>query len=99
MREKDGICFIKLFVKILEWLEGHNDFSSQAMRTAHNNIDGYTENLLAREKYKTNEHVGLMVRECAPHAAGPGFESWRRCYHSLLMVQTTSLHGLDSRSR
>ena len=39
-----------------------------------------------------------MVRESAPHAAGPGFESQRLCYHSHAMVQTTSPYELDSPS-
>ena len=45
-----------------------------------------------------NRCGGLVVRESAPHAAGPGFESWCRCYHSHLMVQTTSPYEHDSRS-
>jgi len=41
---------------------------------------------------------GLVVRESSPHAEGPAFESQRRCYHSHLMVQTTSPYELDFRS-
>ena len=41
---------------------------------------------------------GLVVMESALHAAGPGFESQRRWYHSHLMVHTTSPYELDSRS-
>ena len=45
-----------------------------------------------------NRCGGLVVRESASHAAGTGFESQRRCYHSHLMVQTISLYEFDSRS-
>ena len=38
---------------------------------------------------------GLVDRESNPHAAGTGFESWRQCYQSNLMGQTTSPQELD----
>ena len=39
---------------------------------------------------------GQGVRESAPHAVCSGFECWRRCHHSHLMVQTTSHNELHS---
>ena len=50
------------------------------------------------EVCRIRHYSGLVVKESATYAGSPGFESWRRCYHSHLIVETTSLHELGSRS-
>ena len=41
---------------------------------------------------------GLVVKESASHAEGPGFETWCRCHYSHLMVETVPPYEFSSRS-